>query len=130
MRYLLIKAGIVVNAIEASAGDIAHLTGYDAIIASAVAGPGWRYQSGVFTPPEPVAAPPAQLTQLAFLRRFTAPERIAIRGSADPVVIDFLHLLSLAREIRLDDPDTLAGVGYLEQAGLVVAGRAAEILAG
>lgn len=79
---------------------------------------------------EPVAAPSAPLTQLNFLRRFTAPERIAIRASADPVVIDFLHLLSLAQSVRLDDADTLAGVGYLEQAGLVAVGRAAEILAG
>lgn len=69
------------------------------------------------------------LTQLAFLRRFTAPERIAIRASTDPIIVDFLHLLTLAQDIELADPDTVAGVNYLEQQGLLSAGRAAEILA-
>lgn len=79
---------------------------------------------------EEVPRPATPLSQLAFLRRFTADERMAIRASNDPVVVDFLHLLSLAQDVRLADADTLAGVGYLEQAGLLVAGRAAEILAG
>lgn len=71
---------------------------------------------------------PAILTQLGFLRRFTAEERIAIRASADPVVQDFLHLLGLAQEIRLDDADTVAGVNYLETLGLLAEGRAAVVL--
>lgn len=73
--------------------------------------------------------PPQPLTPLAFLRRFTAAERIAIRASTDPVVSDFLQLLYLAQEVRLDDPDTLAGVDYLEAIGLLAAGRAAAVLA-
>lgn len=80
--------------------------------------------------PEPEDPPPVLvLTQLAFLRRFTLAERLAIRASSDPIVVDFLHLLNLAQDIRLDDADTLAGVAYLEQAGLLASGRAAVILA-
>lgn len=78
--------------------------------------------------PEPEITPLLVLTQLAFLRRFTAEERIAIRASADPVVQDFLHLLGLAQDIRLDDADTVAGVGYLESLGLLAVGRAAVVL--
>lgn len=78
---------------------------------------------------EPASNSPAPLTQLAFLRRFTAEERIACRASSDPVVQDFLHLLGLAQEIRLDDADTIAGVGYLESLGLLAEGRAAVVLA-
>ena len=78
---------------------------------------------------EAVATPQPSLTQLAFLRRFTAEERIASRASVDPVVQDFLHLLGLAQEIRLDDADTVAGVNYLESLGLLAEGRAAEVLA-
>lgn len=84
----------------------------------------------VAPPPEESSGdPPAPiLTQLAFLRRFTPEERIAIRASTDPVVQDFLHLLGLAQDIRLDDADTVAGVGYLESLGLLAAGRAAVVL--
>lgn len=128
MRQLLIKDGIVVNAIIATAAEAARLPGYDLVVASDTAGPGWRYQAGVFTPPDPVPAPVVPLTQLAFLRRFTAEERIIIRASTDPGVEDFLHLLGMAQEILLDDPDTVAGVNYLEQLGLLEEGRAAEVL--
>lgn len=72
---------------------------------------------------------PPPLSQLEFLRRLTVSERVAIRASADPVVIDFLHLLSLAQDVRLNDPDTIAGVNYLEQAGLLAEGRGWVILA-
>lgn len=78
--------------------------------------------------PEPEITPVLVLTQLSFLRRFSPEERIAIRASTDPVVQDFLHLLGLAQEIRLDDADTVAGVGYLESLGLLAAGRAAVVL--
>lgn len=73
--------------------------------------------------------PAVPLTQLQFLRRFTAQERIAIRSSTDPVIIDFLHLLDLAQEVLTDDPDTVAAIGYLEQQGYIDAGRGEEILA-
>jgi hypothetical protein len=71
-----------------------------------------------------------ELTQLDFLRRFSAQERISIRASDDPVVMDFLHLLSMAKWIRLDDADTLGGLAYLEHVGLLASGRAEAILAG
>lgn len=78
--------------------------------------------------PEPVPLTPQPLTQLQFLRRFTVTERITIRASADPVIQDFLHLVNLAQDVRLNDPDTLMGVHYLEQQGLIAEGRADEIL--
>ncbi len=129
MRYLLIKNGVVVNAIEAAANDIEHLIGYDDIIANAnTAGPGWLYQNGIFTPPDPITQPILSLSQLSFLRKFTAEERIAIRSSIDPIIIDFLHLLNLAQDINLSDPDTIAGVNYLESVELLDSGRATIIL--
>lgn len=78
----------------------------------------------------PLPVPPAPLTQLEFLRRFTATERITIRASTDPIIVDFMHLVNLAQDIRLDDPDTIMGVGYLEQQGLIAEGRAEDILNG
>ena len=69
------------------------------------------------------------MSPFAFMRRFTAQERIAIRASTDPILADFLWLLGQAPDVRLDDPDTIAGVNYVESLGLVVPGRGAEILA-
>jgi hypothetical protein len=77
---------------------------------------------------EPGNTRPEPITQLDFLRRFTTEERIAIRASTDAVVQDFLHLLGLAQDIRVDDADTVAGVNYLEQESLLATGRAAAIL--
>ncbi len=79
-------------------------------------------------PDIPVPAIQQSLTQLAFLRRFTASERIAIRASTDPVIQDFLQLVSLAQEILVTDPDTQMGVGYLAQQGFIAPERVAEIL--
>lgn len=78
--------------------------------------------------PQPPKIPILELTQLEFLRRFTSQERIAAKTSADPVIEDFMYLLTLAQNIRLDDPDTIAGVNYLEQQGILAEGRATEIL--
>lgn len=78
--------------------------------------------------PQPQKIPILELTQLEFLRRFTSQERIAAKTSADPVIEDFMYLLTLAQNIRLDDPDTIAGVNYLEQQGILAEGRATEIL--
>lgn len=71
----------------------------------------------------------ATVTKLAYLRRFTQTERIAINASTDPIVQDFMALLNMAQEIVLTDPDTMHGTSYLEQAGLIGPNRAAEILA-
>lgn len=78
--------------------------------------------------PEPGPTPILQLTQLEFLRRFTSQERISAKTSNDPIIEDFMYLLTLAQDIRLDDPDTIAGVHYLEQQGILSVGRAEEIL--
>lgn len=75
---------------------------------------------------------PRTMTKLEYLRRFTTAERVAIRAAAaaNPVLEDYLKLMELAQEINTGDPDTIAAVTMLEQAGLIAAGRAQEILNG
>ena len=91
----------------------------------------WEVPSGHrlerIVPPESQPLPQL-LTQLEFLRRFTSAERIAAKASRDPVVEDFIYLLTLADNVRLDDEDTIAGVRYLESIGLLGAGRSEAIL--
>ena len=87
--------------------------------------------------PQPVVVDVAvrEVSGVAYLRRFTQEERIAIREAASQsaVLDDYLKLLDATIQqggiVDLDDEDTVAAVNLLEQAGLIAAGRAAEILA-
>ena len=99
---------------------------------------GYEYLTHDHVEVTPPPAPPVQdhapvlLTKLQYLRRFTQLERITIRTAAaqSPALADYLHMLELAEEINLADPDTVAAVQMLEGAGLIAQGRTAEILNG
>lgn len=71
-----------------------------------------------------------KITKLAFKQRMTQAERIAIREAAktNGMVYDFQDLLDSATYVDLTRQDTIAGVNQLEEAGLLGAGRANEIL--
>jgi len=68
------------------------------------------------------------VSRLEFLRRFTPEQRIAIRASNDPVIIDAHELLDIATDISVDDPDTIRYVRYLQQQGFISAEDADRIL--
>ena len=76
----------------------------------------------------PAAVP--TLSRVAFFRLFTAAERTAIRGSADPGVRDMLYLAEHAEVIDLADPDVVAGVRHLAALGILTEPRAQAVLAG
>lgn len=142
-HYLLIANGTVKNKVVANpdwADDQAQSGVWDYVIDEATLGgqnpgPGWKTPDGVtFTPPpepDPAELPPAPLSPLDFIRRFTKAERKDIRRAAkqDEDLDDFLYLLQMAGSVHLDNQDTIDGVNALEQAGIIAAGRAAEILA-
>ena len=91
---------------------------------------------------DPAEAPAARrLSVLAFRRRFTPAERAAIEWAAvdradqpdaarrqAAALRATLADQAAAKFIDLDDADTIAGVQTLEAAGLIAAGRAADIL--
>lgn len=124
MRYLVSINGIPHNIILADSQDVAD---HCASVAGGTARLLADDETVEFQPP-PEPPRELQLTKLQFLRLFTTGERIAIRASSDPVIVDFLQLLDLAQDVRLDDPDTIQGLHYLEAEGLIAPGRAAEIL--
>lgn len=70
------------------------------------------------------------LTHLEFLRRFTSDERIAITqaGLSNTAIADYIKMLDVAKFVSTTDSDVAAGVQSLEAAGVIDAGRAAEIL--
>lgn len=75
--------------------------------------------------------PDAQLSQVKFLKRFTPTEYEVIKTAAavNGTVDYYFQLMMSADYVCVSDPDTVAGVTMLEQAGLLGSGRAAEILA-
>lgn len=83
-----------------------------------------------------------RLTRLQFRNRFTVLEKAGFELAAldDPsdtheqrvssaVLRAYLADLAAAEYVDLDDPDTIAGLSALESAGILAAGRSAEILA-
>lgn len=72
------------------------------------------------------------LTKREFIKRLSVEEYAAIKAAAAAnAQLDYYwQMFMLAEEINLGDPDTIAGVNMLEQAGLIGTGRAQEILNG
>jgi hypothetical protein len=132
--FALIKNGFVENVIIADqtfADFIAH--DWDAVVPANGMAIGWSYADGVGTAPqEKPRALVRDITPIAYLKRFTQPERIAIRAAAtvNLSVNDYVQLLNAVTEVvHLDDPDTVAGLNALEAAGLIGVGRSAAIRA-
>ena len=68
------------------------------------------------------------ISQLDFWKRFTTEERIATKSSTDPIVKDFVDMVSLSQAVSLTDPDVINGVTQLELLEILSDGRADEIL--
>ena len=141
MQYALIESGRVANISvgdEASMGDLpGHWVPAEGVSI------GWAYSNGEFTPPasdEPVEAD-RRITRLAFRKRFTQGEKVALELAAldDPSATPaqraqaaalraYLKDVDAATFIDPADPQVATGVHTLEAAGLLAAGRAAEII--
>ena len=82
-------------------------------------------------------SPANVLTKYQFRKLFTFNERLAIDNIQSSTTISaqnkgilstIIKDLELSGEVFLDNPDVINGVGFLEQVGLLAAGRAAQIL--
>lgn len=135
--YALIKNGQVKNIIEADAefaASIAHE--WDSVVAIALGDAciDWAYSNGAFVAPSATAQAPvarAPISKREFLKLFTPAEYGAIKkAAAVKTYVDyFWQQFLLADFISLDDPDIAAGLSAIEAAGLLAAGRSAEIVA-
>lgn len=129
-RYAQLDGDTIVQVIE-SETDPDGINGQWVACGDA-AGPGW-IRPGVdlpFEPPAPIPAP-RELAKIDFLKRFTQAERMAIRaaGRSNPEVEDYIELMNAATVVHRDDPDMVRGITLMEAAGVLAAGRAAQILA-
>lgn len=142
MQYALIENGVVSNIAVADEAAAAELPG--TWVPGAGACIGWHYDGEQFTPPVVEAPPPIEarrITRLAFRKRFTQAEKVALEIAAldDPSATPaqraqaaalraYLKDVDAATFIDLADAHVAAGVQTLEAAGLLAAGRAAEII--
>lgn len=78
---------------------------------------------------EAPAASSHTINRWEFVARFTLPETGAIyqAASANATLLAFTKRLEMADAVHLDSDEVIAGLALLEQLGLVVAGRAAQI---
>lgn len=90
-------------------------------------GPGDLYDGTSFSK-APYVRVIQPVTRLEFLRRFTAEQRIAIRASTDPLIVDGRELLDMATDVSVEDPDTIMYVRYLQQQGFISTEDADRIL--
>lgn len=122
------------NYIVTRKSDGAELLRYTAAEAQEVNGYGLvDYDHTPFDPEAPAQVTTGRvMTKLEYLRRFTTEERVAIRQVAtqNAVLADYLLLMEMAEQVDTGDPDTIAAVAMLEQAGLLATGRADEVLNG
>ena len=79
----------------------------------------------VSTPPTP------PMSKLDFLKRLSFAERVAIEtaASTDAEVRVVKESLLAADEIKVDDPEMVAGINLYVSKGLILESRVAEILA-
>lgn len=130
MRFAILSDNIVTNIIEGDGSTEFFEAFPNAVAWKAPGAVGSTYDADAKTFSEPPASTePVWLSATDFMRRFTLGERVAIRGSTDPVVVDFLDLLDKSPNVNLKDALTIQGIQYLEAQGLLTNGRSAQILA-
>lgn len=100
-----------------------------------------RDAQGVWTPPTPPTPPkppapepavPPIVGPISFKLLFTAQERIAIKTSEDPIVLDFFSIAEDPRttEVNLALSSTQEALTYLTTLGILAEGRKEQILTG
>lgn len=126
-RYALVIGGTIATIVESPGAPTVDMGG--AWISCGYAqSPGDLYNGSAFS--KPTVVEDLRVTKLAFLNRFTQPERLTIRTAAKSSVAieDYMAMVTEAKWIDLSRADTRAGVQAMETATLLAAGRALEIL--
>lgn len=82
--------------------------------------------------PEPVVVKPPKVSVIEYKMLFTSAERIAVKASTDPVIIDLQELMNDPRTVNVDlSLQSISdALDYMTAIGLIAAGRKAEILTG
>lgn len=131
-RWALVIAGVVSTVVDQAQQPAVDLGGQWVDITGQHVGPGYTYNGAVFAAPVvAVSLPPRE-----FWRRFTAAEREALQDKLATGTQNVKNKLNAFRDyvatggnVELADDYIIAAVVAMETAGVIAAGRAAQILA-
>ena len=72
----------------------------------------------------------SKINCVGFFKLFTQDERITIRSAAktDPVIEDFMNILSMMEQITINDKDIVDGMKYLVDQGHITVDREEKIM--
>lgn len=138
MKVLFVLNGVVIGHGSAFAEGVTVSSGIDGttnieVDDTSPVTVGWEYSEvdGVPIFTEPAAEAP-KVSPVQFKLLFTAPERVAIKASTDPVVQDFFEIVNDPRLtfVDLGLQSTKDAVAYLASKNLLTEARAAEVLSG
>ena len=129
-RFSLIRGNTVAVVVEQDTEPTIGGTWVD--VTGLHVGPGFTYDGGTFTAPTVTVS----LTRREFIQRFTAAEREALENKAQTgtqgvkdKIAAFKTYIQTGGRVELNDDYIVAAVMQMEAAGVIAAGRAAEILA-
>lgn len=130
-RWALVRGGHVDTVVEQATQPTVDLGGAWVDVTGQHVGPGYTYNGAVFAPPVvAVSLPPRE-----FWKRFTAAEREALQNklaTGTQAVKDklnaFRDYVQTGGSVELADDYIIAAVKQMETAGVLAAGRAAQIL--
>lgn len=130
-RWALVRGGHVDTVVDQAEQPTVDLGGAWVDVTGQHVGPGYTYNGAVFAPPVvAVSLPPRE-----FWKRFTAAEREALQnklatgtqGVKDKMNA-FRDYVATGGNVELKDDYIIAAVTAMESAGVIAAGRAAQIL--
>jgi hypothetical protein len=131
-RFALVRDGVCVTMVESASAPTVDLGG-QWVAATAAVGPGWTWNGTAWSAPATEAV--RSLPPRAFLARFTASERELLENklaTGTQLVKDklaaFRFYVMNGGNVELDDDYIIASVTAMESAGVIAAGRAAQIL--
>lgn len=133
MQFAIIENGIVQNIIEGDATDPSFSAAFpDAVELKAPGGVGSSYDpaTGTFgNPPAPSAPTDRWVSSTEFEFRIPQQKRVAIRGSADANVQDFIKLVEMSPQVNVLDPRVIGAVDYMVSVNLLTSSDAQALLA-
>lgn len=142
MKYAWLQASIIRDICNGDPGSLFHpdiAALYDTEVPDE-AMQGDTFEDGVLTPkpiPEPVAVEPVapvppKVSVIEYKMLFTSAERIAVKASVDPIIIDLQELMNDPRTTTVDlSLQSISdALDYMTAIGLIAVGRKAQILSG
>jgi len=135
MKAVFVKAGVVIGVSQFSAGALSSNdpdVTIQYVADDQTVSAGDLYVDGVFEPGVPTPPVPPKVAVIEYKMLFTSAERIAVKASADPVIIDLQELMNDPRTLNVDLSlkSVQDALDYMTHLGILADGRKEEILTG